>query len=226
MTKGVILQMLNDIPYSILEQDERAYEIMLLRDQHDNTFIDIAKEHEVSVVRVKQIYDKIKIKQIRLYINHIAFVLGHQNTSHIREVFDSAYECYQELAYACAYLEKKYKKILDEYRDGEPGMPTQFVKSMPPFMSKLSKEKVARIVEMREIEKLSYVAIGRELNMTQAKARHTYEWFYHEQVLELIKALQETVKSREEKEAIWNYHFRGYKTSKKRYEALMERGGG
>ncbi len=78
-----------------------------------------------------------------------------------------------------AYLEKKYKDILTEYRDGEPGMPTQFVKSMPPFKPNLSKKTVARVVEIREVEKASFLAIAKELRMTQAKAKHTYEMFYH-----------------------------------------------
>ena len=214
--------MLKDIPYSILKQDERAYEIMLLRDQHANTFTDIARECEISVARVVQIYNKLKIKQTRLYINHIAVVLGHESTSQVRKVYNDAYECYQEWSYACAYLEKKYKDILTEYRDGEPGMPTQFVKSMPPFKPKLSKKTVARVVEMREVEKASFVAIAKELRMTQAKARCTYEWFYHKQVLELIKALQDKAGSREEKNAIWEYYFKENKTAKKRYDMLTK----
>lgn len=213
---------MKDIPYSILKQDERAYEIMLLRDQYANTFTDISREYEISVARVVQIYNKLKIKQIRLYINHIATVLGYSSTSQIRKVYIYAYECYQEWSYACAYLEKKYKDILTEYRDGEPGMPAQFVKSIPPFKPKLSKETVARVVEMREVEKASFVAIGKELRMTQAKARHTYEMFYHKQVLELIKALEEKAESREEKSAIWEYYFRGNKTAKKRYDMLTK----
>lgn len=216
--------MLNDIPYSVLKQDKRAYEIMLLHDQYDNTFTDISKEYEISTERVKQIYNIIKIKQIRLYISHIAFVLGHENTLCIRNVYDSAYECYHEIVYVCAYFEKKYKSVLDEYRAGESGMSEHFIKSMPPFKSKRSKKTVARVIEMREVEKASYVAIGKELQMTKAKAKHIYEWFYHEQVLEIIKGLQENVESHEEKMAILHYYFKGNKTSKKRYDKLMERG--
>lgn len=215
---------MEDFPYGILKQDELAYEIMLLRDQYNNTFTDIAKECNVSVRRIKQIYNKTKIKQTRLYIQHISVALGHENTLQIRKVYNDALECYQERTYACAYLEKKYKSILDEYRDGEPGMPTQFIKNMPPFKPKPGKKTVARVIEMREVEKASYIAIGKELHMTQAKAKHTYEWFYHKQVLELIKALQEKTESYKEKDAIWDYYFRGYKTCKKRYDALMERG--
>lgn len=214
--------MLKDIPYSILKQDGRAYEIMLLRDQYNNTFTDIAKEREISVARVVQIYNKIKMKQIHLYINHIAVVLGYESTSQVRKVFNDADECYQDRTYACAYLEKKYKHILTKYRSREPGMPTQFIKSMPPFKPKLSKKTIARVVEMRDVEKASFVAIAKELRMTQAKARHTYEGFYHKQVLELIRALQEKSESNEEKMAIWNYYFRGNNSSKKRYDMLIK----
>jgi hypothetical protein len=214
--------MLKDIPYSVLKQDGRTYEIMLLRDQHGNTFTDIAKECELSVTRVVQIYNKLKIKQIRLYINHIAIMLGHENTSQIKKVFHDAYECYQEPSYACAYLEKKYQDILTGYRDGEPGMPAQFIRSIPPFKPKLSETTVARVVEMREAEKASFVAIAGELRMTQAKAKRIYEMFYHKQVLELIKALQEKAGSTEEKRAIWDYCFSGNKSSKGRYELLIK----
>lgn len=210
-------------PYSILTQDKRAYEIMLLRDQHDNTFTDIAKDFDISAVRVKQIYNKTKIKQTRLYVRHISISLGYVNTSQIRKVFDNVYNCYKDWAYTCAYLETKYKNILDEYRDGEPSMPTLFIESMPPFKPKLNKKTVDRVIEMREVEKASYTAIGEELHMTQAKARHTYDGFYHKQVLELIKVLQENVASRVEKDAIWDYYFRRYTTSKKRYDALINK---
>ena len=214
--------MLKDIPYGVLKQNERAYEIMLLRDQHNNTFADIAKEYEISLERTKQIYTKIKINQIRLYINHISIVFAHENVSQIRAVFENAYECYQDYFYACAYLEKKYKNILIDYREGEPGIPLNFIKSMPPLKPKLSKKIVACIIEMREVKKMSYIAIGKELHMTQAKAKHTYDNFYHKQVLVLIRQLQKKATSREEEKAIWEYHFRSYKTPKKRYDEITK----
>lgn len=213
--------MLKDIPYSLLNEDERAYEIMLLHDQHGNTFAEIAKEFEVSRERAKQIYNYLKVKQIRLYVNHIAAALGHENTSQVAEVYHNAYGCYQDLTYACAYLEKKYKDILIEYREGEPGMPPRFIKNMPPFRRKLSKETIARVVELREVEKASFITIAKELRMTRAKARHTYDMFYHEKVLALFHDLLEKAESREEKETIRNY-FRGNYSAKKRYEMLTQ----
>ena len=65
MEEGLGKLPLKDIPYSILKKDGRAYEIMLLRDQYDNTFTDIAAEFELSVTRVTQIYFRLKVRQIR-----------------------------------------------------------------------------------------------------------------------------------------------------------------
>lgn len=214
--------MLKDIPYSVLKQDKRAYEIMLLRDQYNNSFTDIAKEFEISTVRAAQIYHKQKFRQKNLYINHVSITLGHGNTSQIRKIFDEAYECYQDTAYACAYFEKKYKGILTEYRGGEPGMSAQFIKAMPPFKPQLSKKTIARIVEMREDEGASFVTIGKELHITRAKAKRTYEMFYHNKALAIIEALQEKVTSREEKRAIFDYWFRQCKSPKERYDTLTK----
>ena len=71
---------MKDIPYSELKEDRRAYDIMLLRDQYNNTFTDIAKEYGISLVRARELYSRIKIKQIRLYIRHISIALGYDNT--------------------------------------------------------------------------------------------------------------------------------------------------
>lgn len=213
---------MKDIPYSVLMRDKRAYEIMLLRDQYNNSFTDIAKEFEISTVRAAQIYHKQKFRQKNLYINHVSIALGHGSTSQIRKIFDEAYECYQDTAYACAYFEKKYKGILTEYRGGEPGMPAQFIKAMPPFKPQLSKKTIARIVEMREAEKASFVTIAKELRMTRAKAKRTYEMFYHKQVLELIEALESRAESYEEKVIIRDFWFKRYKSSKELYEALTK----
>lgn len=214
--------MLKDIPYSVLKQDERAYGIILFRDQYNNTFKDVAKEFGTSVPRCREIYCKQKIKQISLYVNHIAIVLGYENSSEIRKVYEDAYECYQDQTYACAYLEKQYKDILTLYRAGEPGMPIQFIRSIPPFKSRLNKKTVARIIEMRNVGKMQYVEIAKELHITQQKAQQTYNEFYHQQVLMIVSALQEKVKSEEEKMSIIEYCFRGNKSPKKRYDMMLK----
>ena len=214
--------MLKDIPYKVLTQNERDYEVMLLRDQYDNAFKDIAEEFGISIARVRQIHFNLKLKQIRLYIRHISMVLGHENCAEMIDVYNNAYECYQDLNCVCGYLEKKYKDILMEYRDGEPGMPPQFIRSLPPFRRRLNKKTIARLIEMRDVEKASFAAIGKELRITPAKAKRTYESHYHKKVLVLINALQEQAESEEEKKAIWRYYFEKYQSPKKRYDILTQ----
>lgn len=215
--------MLNDTPYDVLKEDERAYQIMLLRDQYNNTFHDIAKEFRISVKRVTDIYRRQKFKQIRLYINHISLVLGYEDHSQIKKFYEQAEECYQDRRYACAYLEKNYKDILTEYRNGEPGMPQEFMESLPPLKRKLSKKTVARIIERKETEQASFVEIAKEFGITQQKAKHTYDWYYHTKVLELIEILQKNAASEQEKSEIWEYCFRNHYSSKKRYEMLTKK---
>ena len=81
---------------------------------------------------------------------------------------------------------------------------------------------IASVVEMREVEKASFITIGKKLRITQVKAKRTYEMFYHEQVLKLVKALQDKGESDKEKRAVWEYCFRGYRTAKKRYDMLTK----
>lgn len=214
--------MQENIPYSTLKQDERSYEIMLLRDQHDNSYADIAKEYGITTSRVVQIYTRTKRRQIRLYIDHIEEALGDIGIPQVEMVYEDAYKWYHDLTYAAAYLEKEYKTILDEYRAGEPGMPQQFIADMPPFRPELNEQEINQVVEMREVRKTSFREIANMMQMTQAKAKHVYEWFYHKQVIALIEDLQNGVNSHNERAAIWEHYFSKYRTSKERYDALTK----
>lgn len=214
--------MLQDVPYSELKKNERAYEIMLLRDQHGNAFTDIAKEYGISHERTRQQYSKIKFRQSRLYINHIATTLGYDDASEIQKVFDAAMACYETWPHACAYLEVQYKGILDEYRAGEPGMPAQFIKKMPPFKPELSTRAVASVIRMREVENTPFTEIAKKLRITQEKAEHVYQSYYHKKVLACIDALYEKAQGRGSKQAIQQRIFSGNMTSKKRYERLLQ----
>ena len=82
--------MIKDIPYKVLTQNERDYEVMLLRDQYDNAFKDIAEEFGISIARARQIHFNLKLKQVRLYIRHISMVLGHENCAEMIDVYNNA----------------------------------------------------------------------------------------------------------------------------------------
>ena len=79
---------MKDIPYNVIKQNKKAYQIMLFRDQQNRTFSDVANEYQISQTGALPAYTQIKISQIRLYINHIAFVSGLNNISQVWEAFD------------------------------------------------------------------------------------------------------------------------------------------
>ena len=178
-----------DIPYSELTKDDIAYEVMLLRDLYDNTYSDIAKEHGVSNTAVVNVYSRIKIKQLRLYARHLAIVHGHENTDAFS--INAVYDCYWDFRYVAAYFEKEYGDILTEYRAGEPGMPEQFIATLPPLINELSAEDIDRLIRLREDDKKTFPAIGKELLLSEARAKREYELFYHRKVLTAIDEIKE-----------------------------------
>lgn len=214
--------MLKFMPYSNLLQDKRAYAIMQLRDRYEGTYADIAQKYGITTERASQLYYRSKKKQINLYINQIAFSLGHEDIQQIRKVYDDALECYGNKEYACAYLEKKYRAILEKYRCGEPGIPLRFIQNMPPFQPALNRQMTARVVAMREEEKVTFKKIADELGITQAKARRIYSGFYHQKTLEILTAKAKAAKNEAERQAVWIKCFSGHKNAKNRYEELIK----
>lgn len=211
----------NDIPYSTLQKDRQGYEILLLRDWQNRSFSDIARELGISPARARQQYSKIKVRQVRLYLRHISIALGHENTTQMRKIFFAAMECYQNYACAYGYLEKKYGDILEKYRKGEPGMAEDFLNHIPPFKDSLSKREISRLVAMREESKATFRAIGRELEITPEKARHTYEMVYHRKVLAYVEQMQAQVGHEAEGWKVWQRYLAGNVSAKTRYERLL-----
>ena len=208
-------------PYSAIRSDERLYRIMLLRDQCGRTFVDIAREFGIGNARAQELYHKIKAKQIRLYTTHIAVALGHDSLAEIWKVINAADDFYRDRTCVGAYLELEYEAILTEYRQGEPGMPQAFLQALPRFRPGLSKKETSRIVKMRD-GGMSFKAIAQELQLTQAKTRHTYESFYHRKVVAMIKYLQKDAQNEKERMEIWDQYFHRTQSSKKRYDILAE----
>lgn len=212
---------MKDIPYSTLKKNRRGYEILMLRTQHNLPFKEIAKKYGLTLIRAREIYSRMQIKQIHLYIRHISIALGNSDTSEVHKDFRDAYECYQNPSYVCAYLEQKYADILAEYRAGEPGLPDAFLRNLPPLKLSLDEQTVSRIVELRETKKASFPVIAKELEITPEKARQAYDYFYHQKLLPCVYALQEAAETSEEKEAIWQRYMNQRQSPKKRYELLI-----
>ena len=85
--------MLQDIPYNVLKEDPREYAILLRRDQNGAAWKEIAREFGLSTTRVAQIYRKMKLRQIRLYIRHVSIVQG-CGLVQVQKVYNKALEWY------------------------------------------------------------------------------------------------------------------------------------
>lgn len=214
--------MLQDIPYSELKKNERAYRILLLRDQEGKSFAQIASEYHISTGQARSIYHKHKRKQIELYINHISFVMGHETKEQIKNIYYHVNDWYQDWAFSCGYLEKKYEDILREYRQGEPGMPQEFIEKMPPFRSGLNNTEIANVIHMREMMNMTFIQIGKTLNITTEKAKHTYNLFYQSLALILFEIYRTQAASEEEKNEMWQRCFYGCRSAKKRCLLLLQ----
>lgn len=213
--------MLEDIPYSTFTQDQRKYEIVMLRDHCGQKLSAIARKYGISPSRVKQLYNRAKCRQARLYIRHISVVLGHRSTEELDEVFNAAYKCYRGISYICAYLEKTYPDILEAYRAGEPGMPQSFLDNLPPLVEALSPETVSRIVEMREAEKTAFREIGEALHITPEKARWEYDHFYYQLTEEYVDAKIRAADDPSDKITILHQYFDTSRSGKRGYEKMM-----
>lgn len=211
-----------DIPYTTIQENRLDYEIFLLRNQQGKTFKEIARllQRSANCIRVR--YNRVRYKQLCLYIRHIAVALGMENLQEIREEAAQAEEWYGNRTYALAYLEKKYASILDAYRGGEPALPPEIADSLPPIRDELKDEEIERIRRMRDEEKAPFAIIAQELCITPEKAETAYQFYYHQMTRKLERELREKAQTPEEKKAVWNFCFRTRESSARHYRDLKE----
>ena len=183
--------MLTDIPYKNIIGKGRNYDVWVLRDVYENTFVDIAKEYNVSVGTIISNYEKALYLKTKYYVNHLSIVYGYENTAHFREIWRNALDCYCGRKYIVAYFEKEYADILEEYRNGEPGMPERILKALPPLRNNFSPRTIFSIIRLRETDGLTYAAIGKRLRMTKEKAEELYNHHYHVLYFELSEKIME-----------------------------------
>lgn len=212
------MEQLIDIPYSKLKENKRGYEIMLLRDLHDNTFPELAKKYGVSVGVISNNYYKMKSRQIHLYTNHLSIVSGQADTVDFGKLYSKLYECYQDYKYITAYLEREYTEALLEYRAGEPGLPDVFLDTLPPFKENWSRHIINRVVEMREEKKLTYTQIGQRLKMTVKSAESIYQHYYHDKFMKLSDKIMARTGGKDIRRKYYNIT----SNSKKRYDLLCQ----
>ena len=209
---------LTDKPYGKLKENERAYEVMLLRDQYDNAYKDIAKGLGVSVGTAVRLYHQAKHKQLRLYALHLAIVHGHKDTSEF--AYMKLYDCYGDFKYVSAYWETEYSEILKAYRAGEPGHSDAFLAAVLPPIKEIRDEMVQRIVFLREANK-TFVEIGHEMKLTKEKTKDTYDHFYHIKWLAACDLVRKTYYDGKDDGDNLRDYYDQYRTPKKRLEGIM-----
>lgn len=212
--------MLSDIPCKNIMDNGRKYDVWVLRDVYDNTFPDIAREYGVSVGTIRSNYDKILWLKISYYVNHLSIVHGYENSAYFRKIWRSAYECYTSERYVVAYFEKEYADILREYRNGEPGMPEQLLRDLPPLRNGFTKQTVSSIVRLRETNGMTYAAIGKRLRMTKEKAKDLHNHYYHTLYYELSEKIMEITGNKNLRDKYDNAFHIGYE--KKKYDCLVK----
>lgn len=211
--------MLSDIPYKNIVDRGRKYDVWVLRDVYDNTFVDIAREYGLSIATVVNDYNKILSLKIRYYTNHLSIVYGFEDTVYFRKMWDNAYYCYCGMKYVVAYFEKEYADILGKYRSGEPGMSEVILQDLPPLRDKFSKRTVSSIVRLRETNGMNYAAIGKRLRMTKEKAEDLYHRHYHKLFYQLLEKLVEITGNQDLSRKYCDVFQVG--NSKKKYDSLV-----
>ena len=211
--------MLSDIPYKDIMNNGRKYDVWVLRDVYGNTFVDIARDYDVSVSTIVNNYEKLLSLKLQYYVNHLSIVHGYEDKKHFRKICISAFECYCERKYIVAYFEKEYADILREYRDGEPGMPEQFLRDLPPLRYEFSKRTISSVIRLRETNGMTFIAIGKRLRMTKEKAEDLYNHYYHTLYYELSEKIMEITGDKDLRERYWKKFHVGY--SKQKYDCLL-----
>lgn len=69
-------------PYQVLMRDEKAYRILLARDQGESYTV-IARKYGISAIKAEQIYRRMKMRQARLYADEIE---GREEWKNVRAV--------------------------------------------------------------------------------------------------------------------------------------------
>ena len=215
--EGII--MLNDIPYKDIVNKGRKYNVWLLRDVHNNTFGDIAKEYGISVAAIVSDYHKILFWKLRYYVNHLSVMYGYKDTTHFGKIQNNARNCYCGEKYIVAYFEKEYADILNEYRGGEPGMPEQILRDLPPLRNRFSKQTISSVIRLRETNGMTYAAIGKRLHMTKEKAQDLYNRYYYNLYYLLSEKLIEITGNKDVRRKYQNAFYVG--NGKKKYDCLL-----
>ena len=206
-------------PYTALTGKTDIYKVILLRDQRELTFSNIAREVGSSVQRVSSLYWNGKYRQVILYIGYLSEALD-IDILKLEELERRAYSSYRREHYVCDYFEREYKEQLEKYRHGEPGMREEFVRSIPPLTTVINETAVRCIVMGRERGE-SWQNICEKLRLTPERAQFEYDNYYRVKAEQIFQKLYPEGLDRLDNLNLWYDYFRAGGSSKRTYEILL-----
>lgn len=172
-----------------IEANKKNYEVLKMREGKGMLFREIAERLHISVGSARERYQRIKLKQISLYVDYIEEVTGEPGWP---EKIKKLLTFYYDLVQVAAYLESKYKEILDEFRAGEPSTTVDFL----PYRE-ISREQQRclenQIVKAKDTDKKTFNKIGEAFGLTVTKTKVLYQNYYHEKIMEAVKIIQPSV---------------------------------
>lgn len=113
----------------------REYFVMIECEHNGKSHAELAKQLGVSRNRINQMYNHAKRKQAELYSQAIEEAIGKAGPDR----FGLLHE-YGSTKYVIAYLEREYKDILSDFRNGEPESVYHVPGNMPAFCQQLTTE--------------------------------------------------------------------------------------
>ena len=210
--------MIKKIYYDTIKNKEMDYRIMILHDSGCN-YNEIARQIGKSSTRVSFVYSRTKVRQLRLYCRHLS-ILNDEEMDKYMHIWQEADFFYCDLQCSVAYLEKEYYNELQRFRLGEPGMPDQFLNELLPI-KKCGEKTTEKVIQMRDVQKKSFVEIGRLLQITRFKARQLYNSYYHGKMIDIANEIKKAYGEEEREKFLDHYLVNSY-SPKRCFEILQQ----
>lgn len=168
-----------------------GYEIVKLRHQSGKTFKELACYYGLSIEQVQQKYHTFLRLLFKLYFKYL-----YTHNLNLKHEISDIINFYESMALSVAYLEKTYKNDLALLSHNKAPIILGNYTDVPPYRKLTSQEITElekKILDSREHQKMTFIAIGKQYALSKEKVRDIYTYYYHKKVLEAIKRIDPTV---------------------------------
>lgn len=191
-----------------VEDNNLNYQILEMKLNQGKSYREIANSLNRSIATIGQRY---RIFSWNLYTCYFRYL----NSIGISVDASDIIDFYSATSKAIAYLEKTYSEPLNTFRGDKPPVFLENVKDLIPYRKLTEKQLLnleKKVVVAREVQRRTFIDIGKELKITGEKARRIYDLYYHKKVLEAIGRIEPNTDT--------NYIFDFSNNSRIRWELL------